>query len=102
MGKVRLSQQERANRWDELISHLKDPRIRNTHVRHLSAMRRAVNMLLSAREELPVGLVAELKSYVATLDELCLEAVDGFAGVSGILDLLPTQGFVKVGVTGCD
>ena len=90
MGKNQLTQQEKANRWDELVARLKDPRIGNTYVRHLSAMRRAVNMLLAAREELPVGLVAELKSYMVTLDELYLEAFDGFAGVNGILDLLPT------------
>jgi hypothetical protein len=86
----RLTEQEKARRWDRLITHLKDPRAKDTHVRHLSAMRRAVEMLLAAREELPECLVAELRAYKVTLDELHLEAIDGFAGVEGVLNLFPT------------
>jgi hypothetical protein len=85
-----LTRQEKARRWDLLITQLRNPRMKDTHVRHLSAMRRAVEMLLAAREELPDGLVAELRSYKVTLDELHLEAIDGFAGVEGVLNLLPS------------
>jgi hypothetical protein len=85
-----LTEQEKARRWDKLITHLKDPRAKDTHLRHLSAMRRAVMMLLAAREELPQGLVAELRSYKVTLDELHLEAIDGFADAEGVLNLFPT------------
>jgi hypothetical protein len=41
-------------------------------------------------EELPPALVVELKSYKLTLDGLHLEAIDGFADVDGLLNLLPT------------
>ena len=34
--------------------------------------------------------VAELRSYKVTLDGLHLEAIDGFADVDGVLNLLPT------------
>jgi hypothetical protein len=34
--------------------------------------------------------VAELESYKVTLDELYLEAIDGFADMDGVLNLLPT------------
>jgi hypothetical protein len=89
-SKNQLSQQERARRWDELIEILKKPQVRNTYVRHLSAVRRAVVLLLAEREELPTGLVNELKSYKVTLDELYLEAIDGFADMDGVLNLFPT------------
>jgi hypothetical protein len=90
MSMNRLTQQEKARRWDQLITHLKDPRARDTRVRHLSAMRRAVLLLLAAREELPQGLAAELRAYRVTLDELHLEAIDSFADAEGVLNLLPT------------
>jgi len=47
-------------------------------------------LLLARREELPPGLAAELRSYKVTLDELPLEASDGFADMDGVLNLLPT------------
>ena len=90
MSMSQLTQQEKAGRWDRLITLLKDPRVKDTGVRHLSAMRRAVMLLLSAREELPEGLVAELRAYMVTLDELHLEAIDGLADAEGVLNLLPT------------
>ena len=89
-SKTRLTQQEKASRWDDLIATLSQPGVRNAYVRHLSAVRRAVALLLAEREELPPGLVAELKSYKVTLDELHLEAIDGFADMDGVLNLLPT------------
>jgi hypothetical protein len=86
---VSTSQQEKAERWDHLNALLLSPEVRNTYVRHLSAMRRAALMLLAYREELPTGLLAELKTYMTALDELHLEAIDGFAGTEGVLNLLP-------------
>lgn len=59
-------------------------------MRHLSSQRRAVMMLLSMREELPVSLTAELKSYKFTLDALYLEAIGGFESVDGIINFPPT------------
>jgi hypothetical protein len=85
-----ISQQEKAKRWDSLIRMLARPEIRDTGVRHLSSQRRAVMMLLSMREELPVSLTAELKSYKFTLDALYLEAIGGFESVDGIINFLPT------------
>lgn len=90
MSVNQLTQQEKARRWDKLMTHLKDPRAKDTRIRHLSAMRRAVLMLLSAQKELPQGLVAELRSYQVTLDELHLEVIDGFADIDGVLNLFPT------------
>jgi hypothetical protein len=89
-SKTQLSEQEKARRWDELIHTLRQPGVRNTYVRHLSAVRRAVFLLLAEREELPAALVAELRSYKVTLDGLHLEAIDGFADMDGVLNLLPT------------
>jgi hypothetical protein len=88
-SKTQLTEQEKARRWDDLIQTLRQPGVRNTYVRHLSAVRRAVILLLAEREELPPALVAELKSYKVTLDGLHLEAIDGFADVDGVLNLLP-------------
>jgi hypothetical protein len=90
MSLNQLTEQEKARRWDRLIILLKDPRAKETGVRHLSAMRRAVMLLLSAREELSEGLVAELQAYMVTLDELHLEAIDGLADAEGVLNLFPT------------
>ncbi len=89
-SKSQLTQQEKARRWDDLIETLSQPQVRNTYVRHLSAVRRAVILLLAEREELPTGLVDELKSYKVMLDELYLEAIDGFADMDGVLNLVPT------------
>ena len=89
-GTERLTEREKAERWDNLISLLEQPQIRNTTVRHLSALRRATGMLLANREELPAALTTELFSYKSTLDELYLEAVDGFADTEGVINLLPT------------
>jgi hypothetical protein len=89
-SKNQPTQEEKARRWDDLIETLRQPQVRNTYVRHLSAVRRAVVLLLAEREELPAGLVDELKSYKVTLDELYLEAIDGFADMDGVLNLLPT------------
>ena len=88
--RLSISQREKATRWDFLISMLKQPGVRDVSVRHLSAMRRAVTMLLANQEELPESLTAELKSYKTTLDELHLEAMDGFADVEGVINFLPT------------
>jgi hypothetical protein len=88
--RLSISQREKATRWDYLISMLRQPGIRDASVRHLSAMRRAVIMLLANREELPESLTAELKSYKTTLDELHLEAIDGYADVEGVINFLPT------------
>jgi hypothetical protein len=88
--RLSISQREKATRWDYLISMLRQPGVRNVSVRHLSAMRRAVIMLLANREELPESLTAELKTYKTTLDELHLEAIDGFADVEGVINFLPT------------
>ena len=89
-SKNQLTQQEKAGRWDDLMETLRQPGVRNAYVRHLSAARRAVMLLLAEREGLPPGLAAELKSYKVTLDELHLEAIDGFADMAGVLNLLPT------------
>jgi hypothetical protein len=89
-SKNQLTQEEKARRWDELIETLGKPQVRDTYIRHLSAVRRAVILLLAEREELPACLVDELKSYKVTLDELYLEAIDGFADMDGVLNLLPT------------
>jgi hypothetical protein len=89
-GTARLTEREKAKRWDDLISLLGQPEIRNLTVRHISKMRRATGMLLANREELPATLTAELVSYKSTLDELYLEAIDGFADVEGVINLLPT------------
>jgi hypothetical protein len=56
---------------------LRNPAIRDTHVHHLSAVRRAVYILLADQEALPPALVAELEAYKGTLDALYLEAADG-------------------------
>jgi hypothetical protein len=90
MNHVSVSQQKKAERWDSLMILLRSPEIRDTHVRHLSAKRRAAQMLLASREELPATLVTELKAYMVTLDELYLEAIDGFADIEGVLNLLPS------------
>ena len=89
-SKNQLTQQEKASRWDELIDTLSHPTLRNTYIRHLTAVRRAVIMLLAEREELPPRLTDELKSYKVTLDELYLESIDGFADLDGVLNLFPT------------
>jgi hypothetical protein len=85
-----ISQQEKADRWDRLIGHLRDPKIQDTYIWHLSAMRRAVNMLLAFKGELPSALAAELASYRDKLEALHLEAIDGFDGSGEVLNLLPT------------
>jgi hypothetical protein len=85
-----MSQQEKANRWDRLIRLLQNPEIRDTYIWHLSTMRRAVEVLLARREELPPALVAELISYKVRLEALHLEAIDGFTGVEGVLNFFPT------------
>ena len=85
-----ISQREKARRWDNLISMLRRPEIRDVSVWHLSSQRRAVMMLLASREELPTALTAELKSYKFTLDALYLEAIDGFESIDGIINFLPT------------
>lgn len=86
---LRISQQEKAQKWDSLVAMLSNPQIRDLQVRQLSALRRAVMLLLAKREELPASLTAELKSYMVTLDELYLEAIDGFAAVEGVINFLP-------------
>jgi hypothetical protein len=52
-SKTQLTQQEKAGRWDDLIRTLRQPGLRNTYVRHLSAVRRAVILLLAEQEEQP-------------------------------------------------
>jgi hypothetical protein len=89
-SKNQLTQQEKARRWDALIATLGEPQIRNTYIHHLTAVRRAVILLLAEREELPPSLVVELKSYKVTLDALYLEIADGWADFEGILNLFPT------------
>jgi hypothetical protein len=86
-----VSQQEKAERWDTLIGILdRGSELKNGTVRQLSALRRAVNLLLAVREELPPPLTSELRSYRATLDGLYLEAASGFEDAEGVLNLLPT------------
>ena len=85
-----VSQEEKADRWDRLMALLGRPEIRDVYVTHLSSKRRAVLMLLASREELPESLVAELVTYRTRLDELYLEAADGFADIEGVLNMLPT------------
>ena len=101
-SKNQLTQQEKASHWDDLIETLSQSDVRNTYVRHLSAVRRAVMLLLAKREGLPPSLVGELKSYKVTLDELYLEAIDGFADMDGVLNLLPTYVTESVGGTICN
>lgn len=84
-----LTEHEKARRWDNLIVLLGRPEIGDLTVRHISTMRRATGMLLAKREELPASLTAELVSYMATLDELYLEAIDGFADMEGVINFLP-------------
>ena len=85
-----VSPQEKADRWDHLIRLLQNPEIRDTYIWHLSTMRRAVEILLARREELPSSLVDELVPYRARLEALQLEAIDGFSGVEGVLNFFPT------------
>jgi hypothetical protein len=44
---------EKARRWDALMAMLAKPGLRHAHIRHLPGMRRATEMLLTHREELP-------------------------------------------------
>ncbi len=44
---------DKARLWDELAAATARPGLRDTWVRHLSGMRRAANLLLAHREELP-------------------------------------------------
>jgi len=85
-----VSQHEKAERWDHLIRLLQNPEIRDTYIWHLSTMRRAVEILLARREELPPTLVDELTAYRTRLEALHLEAIDGFTGVEGVLNFFPT------------
>jgi hypothetical protein len=85
-----ISLEEKADRWDHLIRLLQNPEIRDTYILHLSTMRRAVEILLARREELPSSLVDELVPYKARLEALHLEAIDGFTGVEGVLNFFPT------------
>jgi len=89
-SKNQLTQQEKARRWDDLIETLGQPQTSKTYIHHLTAVRRAVVLLLAERGELPASLVAELKSYKVTLDALYLEVADGWADIEGILNLFPT------------
>lgn len=72
-----MDQQEKAERWDQLVTLLKSPGLQDTYVFHLSKLRRATLMLLASREELPDALVVELTAYRARLDALYLEAKTG-------------------------
>jgi hypothetical protein len=54
--KPKISQKEKARRWDSLIRILSAPQVQDIHVRHLSSQRRAVFMLLASQEELPESL----------------------------------------------
>lgn len=82
VGNVALTQAEKAGRWDHLIRLLK------------TGMRRATMALLARREELPKGLVTELKSYRAKLDGLWFEAADGWADTNmlQLINVLPLYG----------
>lgn len=82
---------EKARRWDALMAMLAKPGLRDRHTRHLSSMRRATEMLLAYREELPTALTPELKAYRAMLNDLYLEAVDGFESIDGILNYFPAS-----------
>jgi DNA-binding transcriptional ArsR family regulator len=87
---VTVTQREKAERWDQLLRLLSDPAVHDSHIRHLSTTRRAVMFLLASREELPPALAAELKAYMPTLDELYLEAADGFCDAEGVLNMIPS------------
>jgi hypothetical protein len=89
-SKNRLSEREKARRWDQLIACLRQPGTRDTYIHQLSGTRRAVYFLLAGQEALPPALTAELKAYKVTVDALYLEAADGFAAIEGVLNLLPT------------
>jgi hypothetical protein len=84
-----ITQREKADRWDYLLRLLGNPALHDSHIRHLSTMRRAVLFLLSSREELPPALVSELKAHMTTLDELYLEAADGYCDAEGVLNMIP-------------
>jgi hypothetical protein len=85
-----ISQQEKAGRWDHLISLLQNPEIKDTYIWRLASLHRAVNMLLACEEELPPALAGELKAYKKKLEALRLEAIDGFDGMQGALNFFPT------------
>jgi hypothetical protein len=85
-SKNRLSEREKARRWDQLIACLRRPEMRDAYIHRLSGTRRAVYLLLAGQE----ALAAELKAYKVTVDALYLEAADGFAAIEGVLNLLPT------------
>jgi hypothetical protein len=73
------------------MAMLAQPGLRDGHTRHLSSMRRVTEMLLAYQEELPTSLTAELKAYRAMLNDLCLEAIDGFESIDGILNYFPAS-----------
>ncbi len=93
LGNAALTQAEKADRWDHLVGLLK-PGFRDNYIIILNIMRRATLTLLARREELPEGLVTELKSYQAKLDGLWFEAADGWedTNIRGLLNMLPLYG----------
>lgn len=93
VGKVPLTQAEKANRWDHLVGLLK-PSSRDDYICRLNVLRRATLTLLACREDLPEGLVSELRAHQIKLDGLWFEAADGWAdtNIHGLLNLLPLYG----------
>ena len=89
-SKNELTQKEKARRWDSLIKCLQRPGTRDSYLRRLSGVRRAVWLLLAVQETLPPPLTAELKAYNVTLEALYLEAAEGLSGIDGVLNLIPT------------
>lgn len=89
-SKNELTQGEKARRWDSLIKCLQQPETRDSYMRRLSGVRRAVYLLLAVQETLPAPLVDELKAYNVTLEALYLEAAEGLSGIDGVLNLIPT------------
>ena len=86
-----VGRREEAQRLDPLVELLKSQSLRDTHVLHLSNLRRATLILLASHEELPDALVAELRVYRAKLNELYLESRGGLPDTSGVLGAIPAH-----------
>jgi hypothetical protein len=84
-----LPDHEKARLWDKLATAIQKPGLRDLTVRQVSAMLRAVNLLLCYRDQLPPALTREPDAYKPALDAMHLESADGWADADGVLNLLP-------------